>query len=144
MTDPQERDVLADIQAMYALIKDVEPVEPIRLTREQMDWLRSRLPETPKQRYSIPDPSPLFGTPIHIVKTVRESTPYAQCWAGWPGVGHVHIWSLGDRRHPTRCVLCRKPAVPWWKRWRTSIGTRKAIVQGTLWRWRENIRRSIR
>jgi hypothetical protein len=25
-----------------------------------------------------------------------------------------HIWSVSS---PTRCVQCRKPAVPWWRRW---------------------------
>jgi hypothetical protein len=25
-----------------------------------------------------------------------------------------HVWSVGS---PTRCVRCRKPVVPWWKRW---------------------------
>lgn len=34
---------------------------------------------------------------------------------------HSHIWSLGDRRHPTRCVECGRPLRPLWSRLRERV-----------------------
>lgn len=127
MTEP---DAFAKLREMYDLVKDVQPVEPVHLTRVQLDWLKERLPERPKQRYGMPDPSPLLGAPIHLVETVEESTPYVKGWHDWPGTPHHHMWQLNrDGRKPMRCAICRKPVLPWWRRWRTRIRTWTATAQ---------------
>ena len=72
----------ADVQAMYALVADVTPVEPIKLTRRQLEWLKRRVDVVAAKPW--PDGlSPLSGAPIHLVDTERESTPYIEHWM-WP------------------------------------------------------------
>lgn len=68
--------MVAQVQAWPAL-------EPIKLTREQMAWLREQVPVEPYDSYRF-SALPLLGTPIRIVETYAESTPHLKGWAGWP------------------------------------------------------------
>ncbi len=80
MTD----DMLADIREMYARLGDIKPIEPVKLTREQWDWLKTRVELKPAAGWDFGGlGSPLFGVPIQIVPTAEESTPHIQGWAGW-------------------------------------------------------------
>lgn len=78
---------LADIVAMYDRLAEVKPVEPIKLTRRQVEWLRAQgdvLPPTPWPF----GPSYLSGVPIHLVDEVEESTPHLKGW-GWPDLDAI-------------------------------------------------------
>lgn len=81
-------DPMADIRDMYARLGDVKPVEPIKLTRGQWDWVKAQFEPGPAPGWNGGLGSPLFGAPIHIVPTVEESTPHLKGWAGWAVVGH--------------------------------------------------------
>lgn len=76
-------DIFADIAALYDAVADLPPIEPIHLTRPQMDWLRTQIP-APKPQPWEPPRTALFDTPIYLVGTVEESTPYLKGWTGWP------------------------------------------------------------
>lgn len=73
-----------DLAAMYQRIAESEPPEPIKLTREQMAWLREQIPAQPYDSYRF-SLNPLLGTPIHIVESYEKSTPHLKGWSGWPG-----------------------------------------------------------
>lgn len=62
----------------------LEPIEPIKLTRNQWALIKLRVELIPTPPWRVPTVNPLFGTPIRIVETVEESTPYLKDWAGWP------------------------------------------------------------
>lgn len=72
-----------DVLDAYGRLAEFEPPEPIKLTREQMSWLRLQIPAQPYDSYRF-SVNPLLGTPIHIVETYKESTPHLKGWAGWP------------------------------------------------------------
>ena len=56
---------------LYARMSPAPPLDPVKLTRAQMDAF-------PKSRYSGPGGPNwhFFGTPVELVDTVEESTPY--------------------------------------------------------------------
>lgn len=56
----------------YATLTPVKPVEPIKLTREQLDEVRATVKPAPAGMV----PPPILGTPIVIVERVEDSTPY--------------------------------------------------------------------
>lgn len=56
----------------------------VKVTPEQFTWLR-RLCEADANPFAWPTP-PGIGTPVRVVPTIEESTPYAEGWTGWPGV----------------------------------------------------------
>jgi len=62
-------DVIAEF---YATLTPLKPVEPIKLTQEQLDEVRATV--EPVLPGTVP--APLFGTPIIIVERVEDSTPY--------------------------------------------------------------------
>jgi hypothetical protein len=68
-------------------LPEYEPLEPLKLAREQMAWLRLQIPSQPYDSYRF-STLPLLGTPIRIVETYAESTPHLKGWAGWHVVGH--------------------------------------------------------
>lgn len=72
----------ADIQAMYARAADVKPIEPIKLTNAQLEWLKNRVDVIPARPWPTVV-SELAGVPILIVDTVEKSTPYIEHWM-WP------------------------------------------------------------
>lgn len=75
----------ADVVAMYERFKEPPaPIEPIKLTCEQRDWMRQQVTTLQPNAYEL---APLLGVPIHLVEDAAESTPVQQQWNdGWPGV----------------------------------------------------------
>lgn len=63
-------DIIAEF---YATLQPVKPVEPIKLTREQLDKVRATVEPAPP---GTAPPPPILGTPIIIVERVEDSTPY--------------------------------------------------------------------
>ena len=61
-------DIIAEF---YATLTPVKPVEPVKLTQEQLDEVRAAAAPAPPGM-----PPPLFSTPIIIVERVEDSTPY--------------------------------------------------------------------
>jgi hypothetical protein len=114
------------------------PLDTVKLTQEQVDAI------TASQPHVAPSAEPwhYFGTPVEIVETVEESTPYQlrpaprpdpldavrerlgvapdetlvppvlQAVADSPAT-HQHIWTATS---PMRCVDCRRYLRPWWRR----------------------------
>ena len=76
---PTGTDIWASIERVAAGISDAPPplVEPVKLTRSQMDALRPR-----GEVWSPPSGvvAPLLGVPVVEVDTVEESTPYLLGW----------------------------------------------------------------
>lgn len=64
---------------------------PIRLTRWQWEQLEVRAMHVPA------DAGPLFGRPVEIVCSVRESTPYTEGWLTCPKC-HAPIRDHDDAR----------------------------------------------
>lgn len=102
MTD----DVMADLAAMYQ--QALPPVEPVKFTRDQLDWLKAHLAPPAPRPYGLPDPAALFGLPIHIVDTVEESTPCLKGWIGW------EVDTTGDREDYS---WTQDPHPRWESRW---------------------------
>lgn len=73
----------ADIRAMYAAVADVKPIEPIKLTQAQLEWLKNHVDVMPPATPWPVAVQPPLATPIVIVNTVQESTPYMNGW-DWP------------------------------------------------------------
>ena len=61
-------DIIAEF---YANLTPVKPVEPIKLTQDQLDAVRAAAEPAPAGTAV-----PLLGTPIVIVERVEDSTPY--------------------------------------------------------------------
>lgn len=74
----------ADIQAMYKLVADVKPIEPIKLTQRQLAWLKDRIDVVPEKPWPF-GLSPLSGAPIRLVNEIEESTPHLKGW-DWPNL----------------------------------------------------------
>lgn len=117
-------DVMADLAALYK--QALAPVEPVKFTRDQLDWLKAHLAPPEPRPYGLPDPAALFGRPIHIVDTIEESTPHEKGWPGWdvdlatgrttPGqtsaAAPAGIGESSDRTHHPVRRGDRVPAVP--------------------------------
>lgn len=58
----------------------LEPIEPIKLTREQWASIKLLVEVVPTPSWHVPTVNPLFGTPIHIVERVEESTRHLKGW----------------------------------------------------------------
>lgn len=70
--------MVEDIRRACELVGDVQPPEPVKLTREQRDTLRAASYPTPNAIGYWQDGAlgELTGVPIELVDTVEESTPY--------------------------------------------------------------------
>lgn len=65
-----------DIQRVYELVRDVEPPEPVKLTRAQFDALQAANPPL-GGGYPVDGAlCGLLGVPVELVDTAEESTPY--------------------------------------------------------------------
>lgn len=59
--------------ALFQAYADLPPLEPIKLTQEQLDKVKAVVKPAPPGM-----PPPLTAVPIHIVERVEDSTPYLQ------------------------------------------------------------------
>lgn len=66
-----------DIVRLYERMTDAPPVEPVKLTAQQLATLREHTAE-PSRWQVGPSLGPLGGVPIEIVETEEESTPYLE------------------------------------------------------------------
>lgn len=71
-----------ELVALYQRLEPLPPVEPIRLTREQFDWVKTHVPT----RTSASTDAQMWGIPIHVVDDAADSTPVERGWTNWPGV----------------------------------------------------------
>lgn len=68
--------MVEDIQRAYELVRDVEPPEPVQLTRSQFDALQAANPPL-GGGYPVDGAlCGLLGVPVELVDTVEESTPH--------------------------------------------------------------------
>lgn len=68
--------MVEDIQRAYELVRDVQPPEPVKLTRSQFDALQAANPPL-GGGYPVDGAlCGLLGAPVELVDTVEESTPY--------------------------------------------------------------------
>ena len=79
---PTGAEIWANIEQVAAHLGDAPPplVEPVKLTRSQMDALRPRNEVWSPPSGVVPSLAPLLGVPVVEVETVEESTPYLLGW----------------------------------------------------------------
>lgn len=97
MAGGELNDVLQQLRGLV----DAAPAraEPIKLIRVQLEQLRAAFPTRPN-----PDPAAwFFGTPIVLVDSTTESTPYIEGWIRCP--------SCGEPANDHGRVLCDKVMV---------------------------------
>jgi hypothetical protein len=78
-------DRLVDLVHSLPVLK---PVEPIKLTLDQLASVKDQIPPETTPVFHVGQVGALSATPIHIVATVEESTPYLKGWTGWYVTGH--------------------------------------------------------
>lgn len=79
---------LERIQEMYAQLEaaDVRVLEPLKMTREQWDWVKQLVSVQPIQTpgWGLNESAAmLLAKPVEIVDALEESTPYLEGWISW-------------------------------------------------------------
>jgi hypothetical protein len=103
-----------DVVDAYRSLPEWRPVGPVKLTREQWEWIRPSLMCSCGVGHLRPSLDPLWATPVVIVASWAESTPHVEGWAGWAG------WNTAAGYRPSYAVppllrsatACRWTATP--------------------------------
>ena len=111
-------DPIADILAAMELVRATLPVEPVKLTRDQLDSIRRHQVQEPAHWQPGGPLGPPFGVPFELVDTEEESTPYLEQWKRLQRAFRdaarqaARLASAGSAQ-----VAPEDPQVGWFRRW---------------------------